>query len=166
MTEKYGCILAKLKTSRKFDEIKELIDEGDLSDNGIEHETHVTLLYGLHAGVTLDQVKTALDGINVMEVEITGISLFENTEDVLKFDVRASKGLLSVRDALMALPNTQSYPDYKPHITIAYLKSGCGKKYLPSKPFNYSLKVTELIYSYPNRTKQEQLYESIKKNKL
>lgn len=166
MTEKYGCVLLRLKTTKTFDKIKKIIKQEDLDGDGIEKETHVTVCYGLHKEVTTEQVKAALDGLDCKEVEITGMSLFENDKDVLKLDVKVSKGLLALRKAVMELPNTQSFPDYKPHVTLAYLKKGIGKKYLPSKEFTYRMKVEEIIFSYPNRTKQELIYETVRYNRL
>lgn len=157
-------MLARLKTTPTFDKIKELIDPEDLGANGIEDETHVTLLYGLHDEVNTNDVRECLDGLDLKEIEVTGMSLFQNGDgDVLKLDVKLGLALKILNQALLELPNTQSFDKYIPHVTIAYLKAGAGKKYLPSKKFNYKMEVSEIVFSYPGRTKQENLYETVKR---
>lgn len=33
-----------------------------------------------------------------------------------------------------SLPNTQDFDEYRPHVTLAYLKPGMGKKYATDEP--------------------------------
>lgn len=78
-----------------------------------------------------------------------GVSLFKNDKfDVIKFDVEKNKTLETIYNRLSKLPNSNEYPDYKPHVTVAYVKSGLGEKYLDLdfKVFN-RFKVDEIVYS-------------------
>lgn len=162
MTTEYGCVLAILEVPKGFKKIFSIINKDDLAEDGIEEETHVTIAYGLHTDVQTGKVRKVLEGIDLREIEVLGASLFENETDVLKLDVKITDGLLLIRDKILTLNNTQKFKEYLPHITIAYLKSGTGKKYIPSNPhFNFKMKVKDLIYSYPGKNKKEIIYESI-----
>jgi hypothetical protein len=56
--------------------------------------------------------------------------LFENEKyDVLKFEV-VGDNLHETNADLKKFPHTTSFPDYNPHLTIAYLKKGEGSKYV------------------------------------
>lgn len=104
------------------------VKEGDNS-YGLEEEPHCTLLYGLHEGVSTEDIKNVLDKHTYSTVIAHNASLFENPEfDVLKFDIKG-ENLHQTNADLQQYPFTSSYPDYHPHLTIAYLKPGTGKKY-------------------------------------
>ena len=64
------------------------------------------------------------------DITVNGIDCFFNKDyDVLKMDVRSNK-LNELNELCKTLPHTSTYPDYKPHITIAYLLKGNGSKYM------------------------------------
>jgi hypothetical protein len=51
------------------------------------------------------------------------------------------------------LPHTDSYPDYKPHLTIAYLLKGKGNKYV-NPNFNLNINtIDKIVYSKTNGEK-------------
>ena len=56
--------------------------------------------------------------------------------------------------ALSILPNEETFPNYKPHVTISYVKKGTAKKYegldveVPNE-----LYLKEAIYSMSNGSK-------------
>jgi hypothetical protein len=78
-----------------------------------------------------------------------GCIFFENENyDVLKIEVE-DKLLNEYFNQLKKLPNHSDYPEYNAHVTIAYLKSGLGKKYVEKNP-DINLKVKSLVYSKPN----------------
>jgi 2'-5' RNA ligase len=128
------------------------INKEDLADGGLETEPHVTILYGLHhSKVNLDLLKSFK---NVFPIEITKLSLFENEDqDVLKFEVDNPLPLKVLYSSLkFLLPNTQTYDEYSPHCTVAYLKPGRGKKYLYlAEDFNFKIESDNFIYSDPNK---------------
>lgn len=157
----YGC--AMLYFDCDLTHIHDLIDKDDLytepKDNtyGIETEPHCTLLYGLHDDVKLNDVKTIIDKYKFYDCLASKPSLFQNQKfDVLKFNVTGN-ALAQVNRDLSKLPHTTNYPDYNPHLTIAYLKPGCGQKYvnmLVDKNFSkYMLKPSHVVYSYPSGKK-------------
>lgn len=152
----YGCVMIDVPVSN-WNEIISSIDKEDLyevpgENYGLQERPHLTLLYGLHEEVTPDQVKSIFDNFKGdIEIEIDGIDIFENKDfDVVKFNIKSTKSLKELNSKLSQLPNSNEYPDYKPHITIAYVKKGMGKKYI-NPDYNYKVKnVDEVIYSMPN----------------
>jgi len=152
----YGCVMIDVPV-QNWNEIISWIDTDDLyevegENYGVQERPHLTLLYGLHKEVTPDMVKSIFDNFDGdIEVEVDGIDIFENDKfDVVKFNIKPTESLIELNSKLSELPNSNEYPDYKPHITIAYVKSGMGKKYI--KP-NYKYKVkniNEVTYSRSN----------------
>lgn len=104
----------------------------DEPGHGLERDFHITVLYGIHEQ-TPDVVYSALD-LSPQKYKFTELSLFENEKyDVLKFSVD-SKGLHTLNEQVCdRLYYTNSFPDYKPHCTVAYLKPGTGKNYTKIK---------------------------------
>lgn len=156
----FGCVMINFK----FDESKKIqstINEEDIFEiedeqYGLENNPHLTLLYGLHKEVTTEDVKKVLENFDLknLEIKINGIGSFENDNfDVLKFDVENTSLLQEIHDALSELPNSDKYPDYSPHITIAYLKKGTSKKYLDKNFKNRISNFTHTIYSITNGEK-------------
>lgn len=130
----YSCLMLDCSDLKKeLKTIQSLIDEEDIYDeeegHGLENDPHVTVLYGIHEQDP-DAVKDQLELIPVV-YELTKLSLFENEKyDVLKCSVE-SKDLHKLnKQCTENLEYTNSYPDYIPHMTVAYLLPGTGKKYL------------------------------------
>ena len=127
-------VIAKVKA------IQKTIDEDDLFIKkegdwkyGLEDDFHITVKWGL---VTKDpeEVKKAVKGFKGGEVQLYKIDLFENDEyDVLK--INADSDALSELNKGISdkLETEDSHPTYNPHVTIAYVKSGRGKKYTDAK---------------------------------
>lgn len=140
-----------------FNKLSDQIEESDIYTEegyGIETEPHVTLLYGFDPGVKESEIKKIINEIDFSSVKIHNISLFENEDyDVLKFT--ATSSTLSVaNEKLRDLPHKNDYPDYKPHLTVAYLKSGKGKKYVEKfSSMEWNLKPKNVIYSKPGGEK-------------
>jgi 2'-5' RNA ligase/DNA polymerase III epsilon subunit-like protein len=152
----YGCVMIDVPV-KNWNEIISWIDPEDLyevegENYGIQERPHLTLLYGLHKEVTPDMVKSIFDNFDGdIEVEVNGIDIFENEKfDVVKFNIKLTESLKWLNSKLSELPNSNEYPDYKPHITIGYVKSGMGKKYV--KPdYKYVVKnINEVTYSMSN----------------
>ncbi len=159
----YGCVMLYFG----FDKIKDLhskIEESDLYTEeedrtyGLEDEPHCTLLYGLHEEVTIDDIKEIVRQFQYDKLKLHNASLFENQYDVLKFDVgyteEGNNFLHACNDSLCKLPHTNSYPDYHPHMTIAYIKKGLGQKYVDMfKGVEYQVSPEYIVYSQPNGEK-------------
>lgn len=152
-SHRYGYVMAYFTVSN-WDEIVNYIVPDDIYKPdekrfGIQNDPHITLLYGLHKEVTPEMVKNALKGLDTtLNITIKGIDIFQNEEfDVVKFNVVLNDELKNINEALKELPYTSDYDEYLPHVTIAYVKKGTGKKYV-KKDYTYTVKnVDKMIYS-------------------
>ena len=148
-TYDFGCLMLYYDFPQ-INEIHDAIEDKDVCEDdgkGLETETHTTLLYGLHDKEIKDDQKVLNVAIDkdIPQLKLYNVSLFENDDyDVLKFDVKqhmedkdGNEDYDQKNDVLFEInkeltdtfPFTTNFPDYHPHSTIAYLKSGKGKKY-------------------------------------
>lgn len=112
----------------------EQLPEQIIAEDGIETESHCTVLYGVLSN-NFSDVQNVLQGNSLLhntrpfKVTLGDISFFEGDEnDVMKIDV-ISQDLLDLNKKLRDnLEYSNDYDNYIPHITIAYLKSGSAKK--------------------------------------
>jgi 2'-5' RNA ligase/DNA polymerase III epsilon subunit-like protein len=173
----YGCVMVEVPVSN-WDEITSYIDPEDVytggdDAHGIQENPHVTILYGLHEGVTEEDVKSVFEGFTgSINIEVDGIGVFENKDyDVVKFNVNPDGALQELHDKLSEFPNSNSFPDYKPHITIAYVNKGTGEKYIKPE-YKYEVKnVDNITYSMPSGEKvnfkyNQGIVESLNENKM
>lgn len=122
--------------------------EGDRS-YGREEESHITVLYGLDT-TNQQEVRNIVESSNPIEVTLGKISIFENEDyDVVKVDVSGEQlnELNSRLDESLDTPG-KTFDTYEPHITIAYVKSGEGQKYVGNNSFEgQTLTLNELTFS-------------------
>lgn len=100
---------------------------------GREENPHVTVKYGLH---TADpkEVEPLIKGIGPITAKIGKVSIFENDGfDVVKADVNSPQLHALNKKIAEGTKVTDTHPDYKPHVTIAYVKKGMGEKYIGDK---------------------------------
>lgn len=132
------------------------IAKSDLSINeadnrfGVEKQPHITVLYGLDNKITEKQISKILGNVGSIDVELGKTSIFSNDEyDVLKIDVKG-ESLVKVNELLNKSFDTpgQTFKDYSPHITIAYLEKGAGAKYVGDTTFEgEKVKFNDLYFS-------------------
>jgi len=165
--KRYGCVMLYLDIDPdSWETITNLINKDDLYTEdgkngfkyGIELDPHITLLYGLHSDIDIKEIEDRINLIEVPEIKVNGISTFDNENySVLKFDVE-SKELNKYNKLFKELPYTSDYPNYHPHITIAYLQPNTGSKY--AKIFNDEevtlpkYKIKHVVYSLANGDKK------------
>jgi len=109
-----------------LDRYKQHIDREDVVKR--ESWSHITLFYPLHNTHDLEPVK---DSLFSPEVKLVSISSFElEDKDVLMLEVE-SEDLHMMHDMINGSIDhpEKSFPDYKPHITLCYVKKGASEKY-------------------------------------
>jgi hypothetical protein len=136
-TGNLGCIMLDTQTI----EISDIIDDAShlyYSPNkdsnyidGIVSEKipHVTLLYGLmRSGPEMQKhVEAVLDDWTIPELMIDRVDFFESTDPeepyyCLVAKLVPSQELVEGNSRLRLLPHIDTFPDYDPHITLAYIK--------------------------------------------
>lgn len=111
---------------------KKHIPDQDIYDNpddncGREDEIHTTVLYGLHTNEP-SSISDVIENFSEFKIKLTTVSKFSAEKyDVIKIGVESEK-LHELNKKLAEFPNSNKYPSYIPHITIAYvLKDKCNK---------------------------------------
>lgn len=136
-----------------IDFLKDIFKEGDIHEYGVEDKPHVTVFYGLTGEVDHKEIKNHIENMPIKneDISIEGISLFENDEyDVVKLDIESEK-LREYNKIFAECPNENEFPDYKPHLTLAYVKKGEGEKYLKDDIVDIiseKIKYVDLYYEY------------------
>jgi hypothetical protein len=158
----FGCVLVDYNFSNWQQFLEEIlkIQDDDVyevegQNYGIEPRPHLTLLYGLHQEVSNEQVQSCFTGFNIddFKVHINGIDIFENEQyDVIKLNVVKTQKLEEIHQRLTKLPNSDKYPQYNPHITCAYVKSGLGKKYIHGDYKHEIQNINKIVYTRPNKS--------------
>lgn len=89
---------------------------------------HLTLFYGFlqEAGCYKWHIEKLLEDTSISNVTIEDVDFFESPYEDDKYycvvaKVKQTPELLHAHNKMMLLPNIQTFPDYKPHITIAYI---------------------------------------------
>lgn len=160
----YGCAMLyfDFPTLLKIQDVinpKDIYEDPDDDSFGLEDEPHITLLFGLHKEVTDEEVEDIVKSFVYRPIKLSKLSIFDNPDyDVLKFDIdeksRGGNILYKVNKELKKLPFTSNFPDYHPHMTVGYLKSGTGEKW--SEKINigdFTIVPKFVIYSKPDSTK-------------
>ena len=135
---------------------KKIISEKDLfkinNEFGREKECHVTILYGFTKDLNELEIRRIIEGTKPFNVTITGISKFTPPEEyeVVKFDIK-SDTLIKLHEKCKKLPFESDFPDYHPHLTIAYVKKD---KFNESKEgINISIPIDVICYSTAQQIK-------------
>lgn len=91
---------------------------------------HVTLMYGLlEQGIVWKQhVDKVLEGWDSSSITIDHVGFFpspykDEPYSCIVAHVDASKGLLEAHERLSLLPHINTFPGYKAHMTLAYVKN-------------------------------------------
>lgn len=108
---------------------REIIPNKDLTDDGREGHIHVTVKYGIHI-TDPTVVRDIFYNQKPFEITLGKTDIFESDDkDVVIIPVYSPvlHGLNKTVSENYEV--TDTYPEYKPHVTIAYVKKGCGKKY-------------------------------------
>lgn len=148
--DKLGCIMLDLKplavtgiaAKKKLEADDALYHSADKAKFWLQGwvfgEPHVTLLYGLMSPGNEAPMKGAVD--EVLEdwkrpmIEVDHVGFFESKNEdepyyCLIAHVVKSPELMEGNERLKMLPHIDTFPGYKPHATIAYIKKSKGETY-------------------------------------
>jgi N12 class adenine-specific DNA methylase/2'-5' RNA ligase len=126
----------------------------DLAPQGLETQPHITLKYGLHPGVSVDDVRRILADQPPIRVTFGNTASFPAGEDgaplyisVDSPDLHRLNGMLSA-----VLPHEDTFPEYTPHITVAYLRPDAVDKYVgEATPITgQTTELNSIAFSDPN----------------
>lgn len=91
-------------------------------------DPHVTLLYGLldNANSIEREVHAVLDGWSLPEVQIEKVDFFPSTFKDEPYacvigKIKKTPELLEAHQRLSLLPHINTFPEYTPHVTLAYV---------------------------------------------
>ena len=124
---------------------------------GRETESHVTVKYGLHEEEPSLRMRSIVGNTKAFPVQLGAVSLFTDNPkyDVVKLGVK-SPWLRALNARVRgSLPNTETYPTYQPHCTLAYVRKGSCTHLEGMEVFGHSgsprstFYVYELKYSAP-----------------
>lgn len=136
-------------------EIASCVNDIDLAEKGRETEPHVTVFYGFTFDSS-EEIERICRKTWPIRFTVGQAGIFEKEEyDVLKLDVTGEE-LHELNKKLSSLPNENKYPEYCPHVTIAYFKKGCAAKYLVPR-FNLPIEyyADKIQFSNRERMKKE-----------
>ena len=159
-----------VKSWNKF--IKNIINEDDVYDEegfGFENDPHVTVLYGIlpdkHSPKEVKEKLLETDIDLHKYYELKHISIFESKDyDVIKFDLKDCEDVHELNEySKEVFEYENDYPDYHPHVTIAYVKKGKGKDYIQKLIKPLIVEPSKLVYSYPNDKGDKNVKKTIKK---
>lgn len=134
---------------------KEIYKDPEDPTFGREDDIHCTVIYGMHDD-RIAKISHFLKNTKPFTIKLDKITSFTTSElfDVLKIDV-VGKGLHDLHEKIKNnFECTISFPEYKPHVTIAYLKKGEAKKHVGCKDFlGETMTVDSFIFSSHSGTK-------------
>jgi 2'-5' RNA ligase len=119
--------------AREVTALSSLIPEDDLAEGGVETEPHVTVKYGLKDADPTEVARLLRNHPPVM-VTLGKTAHFAGVEDGTADAVYAEVSSPELRSLnKFVAENTyapgDTHRDYKPHVTLAYVKPGIGAKY-------------------------------------
>lgn len=160
-----GCIMLRTDAIKVSDVIDaDDLYYGDPVENKYAHGAasesmpHVTLLCGLmqSGNEVKKHVDTLLEDVDLPDVEIAGVDYFGSEEDENEYYCIIAKlvvtpQLLEANANLRKLPHIDLFPNYNPHISLAYVKKETTLlsdyvRVLNARLVGYRVKTTALNY--------------------
>ncbi len=142
----YGTLMLRLPTrlANQVEAIGSKIKPEDLHAKGAEDDPHITVVYGIETDDP-KVVKHAMRRQGPITARMGKLSLFENDDyDVLKIEVESDDLHRAHNAVFEGCPAKKLYPEYSPHVTVAYLKPGAGDAYVEE---NHPLEGSECAFN-------------------
>jgi len=109
---------------------------------GREMEPHITVLYGLLDSKPSPMLEQVFEHTAPFDIKLGPCSLFKNGEhDVLKMDVISPFLRALNRNICSVVTYENDFPDYKPHVTIAYVRPGTCDRLEGASPWDDPVKL-------------------------
>lgn len=129
------------------------IDDGA---HGREDYPHITVKYGIHSEDP-KEVTALFDSTPAFKIRLGKISIFSNEEkpyDVVKVEVNSPELHELNKKIGEGVEVTDTFPEYKPHMTLAYVNKGEGEVYNGNKDFDgKEVAVKSIEFSSKNKEK-------------
>lgn len=117
---------------------KERVVEGPLKivkdhpeeEYGYEHTPHITLLYGLKEESDYFGIRRYLKECGPFNISLGEVSAFRNPKvpyDVMICEIESPKLHEIHNEMKKNFQNDYKFPEYKPHMTLAYIQKDAGK---------------------------------------
>lgn len=138
----------------KFEVDEHIYTDPEDPSYGREDEIHTTILYGIH-DENPDEVAELVKDVEPFEVQLGPISYFDSDDyNVMKVDVDSPQ----LHDLNQKIQDnvdfSTDYPEYKPHMTIAYVTKDFPKDEVDIETFKgLTQLVKEIIFSSKNGQK-------------
>ncbi|WP_407107253.1 phage portal protein [Rhodococcus aetherivorans] len=128
-----GCIMLDIETLDVLKHVpedlhSELVEATARHDHAMgavaETEAHVTLLYGLleNGNVWKDKVDAVLSDWSIDSVKVEEVGYFETPDSFAVIaHIKKTPELIDGHERLTLLPHIQTFSEYKPHLTLAYV---------------------------------------------
>jgi 2'-5' RNA ligase len=130
----------------------------ELAEGGLESEPHVTVRHGLtsFSGRPLFE---RLETLGTLTLTLGELNVFSKSDvDVLYVTVENTREWTRWHDALDGMECRDSYPEYIPHMTVAYLRPGMGAKYKGGRQLvNDPIGCHILVYHTPDGRREFKL---------
>lgn len=104
------------------------IPASELAADGLEDQIHITTKYGLTTA-DAEAVQEAVRAFGPVEVTLGDTAVFAGAEHDVLYVAVESADLVRLHAALCRLEHVDTHPSYTAHVTVAYIKPGCGDKY-------------------------------------
>lgn len=125
------------EAEKKMLAIGKSIPKDELAEDGIETDCHVTILYGLTAD-SPNELAKLVAGFGPVTIRFGKTSIFPANKgqeqrggaqfDVLKIDIEG-KDIKRLNKLVSKMDNKNTFPTYRAHATIGYLRPGEGLKH-------------------------------------
>ena len=151
-----GCLMVNFSLADTI-EIQKWVIENVPAEVTIEpeHETHITILYGVKGSVTVDKVREFVEQLPLIVVRLGSINFFNQPDqDVLKISVDSPQ-LQQINNSFKKFLGEENIEpskyDYNPHVTLAYIHSNSLQHLNGNDRFKgYVYLLNEVVYSEPD----------------